>query len=97
MSAATHTVKEFSMRNRKIWLGMLVMVLVFGMIVVGCGASGGIGQNSTNVRWEYTYITVTSRDTQSPIERANLLGQEGWELVAAGGPGGNGYYDLYFK
>jgi hypothetical protein len=29
-------VKEWKMANKKIWLGMLVMVLAFGMTVVGC-------------------------------------------------------------
>ena len=29
-------VKEKKMANKKIWMGMLVMVLVFGMTVVGC-------------------------------------------------------------
>jgi hypothetical protein len=27
------------MANKKIWLGMLVMVLVFGMMVIGCSSS----------------------------------------------------------
>jgi hypothetical protein len=27
------------MANKRFWLGMLVMVLVFGMTVVGCGGS----------------------------------------------------------
>ena len=29
------------MKNKKLWLGMLVMVLVFGMTVVGCGEEDG--------------------------------------------------------
>jgi hypothetical protein len=29
-------VKEKTMANKKFWLGILVMVLVFGMTVVGC-------------------------------------------------------------
>jgi hypothetical protein len=31
------------MANRKFWLGMLVMVLVFGMAVVGCGGEDDSG------------------------------------------------------
>ena len=31
-------IKEFGMKNKNFWLGMLV--LVFGMVVVGCGARG---------------------------------------------------------
>jgi len=36
-------IKERIMANRKIWLGILVMALVFGMTVVGCsnGSTGG--------------------------------------------------------
>ena len=29
-------IKEFGMKNKNFWLGMLVIVLVFGMTVVGC-------------------------------------------------------------
>ena len=32
-------VEEKTMSNKKFWVGMLVMVLVFGMSVVGCGGS----------------------------------------------------------
>jgi hypothetical protein len=39
------------MANKKIWLGILVMVLVFGMTVAGCGSPGlsgtwGLASNS---------------------------------------------------
>jgi uncharacterized lipoprotein YehR (DUF1307 family) len=34
-------VKETFMKDRKIWLGMLAMVLVFGITVVGCDNNGG--------------------------------------------------------
>jgi hypothetical protein len=38
------------MANRKFWLGMLVMALVFGMTVVGCsdGSTGGGGSKKNN-------------------------------------------------
>jgi hypothetical protein len=35
-----HENKEKIMANKKIWLGMLVTVLAFGMTVVGCGGDG---------------------------------------------------------
>jgi len=41
------------MTNKKIWLGILVMVLVFGIAVVGCnnGSSGGVGGNDEADTW----------------------------------------------
>lgn len=36
-------VKERTMVNKNLWLGILVMVLVFGMTVVGCDNGGGKG------------------------------------------------------
>jgi len=43
------------MTNRKNWLGVLVIVLVFGMTVVGCGDGGG-GETdpALNGTWGYT-------------------------------------------
>jgi len=43
------------MANKRIWLGMLVIVLVFGMAVIGCGGSGlnGTWANETG---RTTYI-----------------------------------------
>jgi len=41
--------KEKLMANRKIWLGILVMVLVFGMTVVGCdNGSGNSGSDGND-------------------------------------------------
>jgi hypothetical protein len=36
-------VKEKKMANKRSWLGMLVMVLVFGMTVVGCVTTSSVG------------------------------------------------------
>ena len=40
-SQATIAAKGEKMANRKFWLGMLVLALVFGMTVVGCGGDEG--------------------------------------------------------
>jgi hypothetical protein len=47
--------KEGTMKNKKNWLGLLVMVLVFGMTVVGCG--DGDDDKSTN--GDAKTITIT--------------------------------------
>jgi hypothetical protein len=53
-------VKEKTMANKKLWLGMLVLVLVFGMTVVGCDDSdsgnGGGGDPDT-----WTNVTSLSQ------------------------------------
>ena len=36
------------MANKKLWLGILVMVLVFGMTVVGCDNNSTDGSNTEN-------------------------------------------------
>jgi hypothetical protein len=41
-------VKEKIMANKRFWLGMLVMVLVFGMTVVGCDDGNGNGNGNSN-------------------------------------------------
>jgi len=47
--------KEKKMANRKNWLGILVIVLVFGMTVVGCGdGSGGGTDPALNGTWSST-------------------------------------------
>jgi hypothetical protein len=45
-------VKEKTMANKKFFVGMLVMALVFGMVVVGCedGSTGG-GDPALNGTW----------------------------------------------
>ena len=48
------------MANKKFWLGMLVMVLVFGMTVIGCDNDGGGADTPTN---ETAGITTAQRAT----------------------------------
>jgi len=65
-------VKEKTMANKKFWVGMLVMVLAFGMMVVGCDNptnNGGSNNGSTifdpTGTWDFTVngmatiITIT--------------------------------------
>jgi hypothetical protein len=39
-------------------------------------------QSSANVRWEYTTLSVDRLNDAGIQREANLLGLEGWELVA---------------
>ena len=48
------------MANKKFWLGMMVMVLVFGMTVIGCDNDGGEADTPTN---ETAGITTEQRAT----------------------------------
>ena len=58
--------------NKKIIIGVLMFCLLAFAAVMA------FSQNvpSGNVRWEYTTITFD-------IDRANQLGQQGWELVTS--------------
>jgi hypothetical protein len=52
-------------------VGLLVFVTIFAF-----------AQNSPNVRWEYTGFYGNYKDQYSEsIQKANQLGQQGWELV----------------
>ena len=49
------------MANKKIWLGILVMALVFGMTVIGCddGNDDGGGGGNLDGTWVATGLTLT--------------------------------------
>jgi len=51
------------MKNKKIWLGMLVITLVFGMTVIGCGGGSLVG------RWSLE----SGQPTYGNIEKMELL------------------------
>jgi hypothetical protein len=54
------------MSNKKIWLGMLVMALVFGMTVVGCeddsggGNNGGGSGGGGGITWTFNNLSSVS-------------------------------------
>jgi hypothetical protein len=54
--------KEKKMANRRFWLGMVVMVLAFGMTVVGCDENEE--DKDTEVRW-----TWVENNTDDPITK----------------------------
>jgi len=58
------------MANRKNWLGLLVIVLVFGMMVVGCGdgGDGGSGSNPLIGKWYYTQETADAGTYEEAYE-----------------------------
>jgi len=74
------------MKNKKFWLGMLVLTLVFGMTVIGCGEDEDTPEEDTT-----TYIPPTPQpgDTASdPINRAENINlgtmtssTEGWQQL----------------
>jgi hypothetical protein len=78
------------MANKKIWLGILVMVLVFGMMVVGCdndstndsktdSALNGTWVSSDGSGWAYKFnngILETSRNGK-PREKLTYTANDG--------------------
>jgi len=51
------------MKNRRFWLVMLVMTLVFGMTVIGCdngtGGGGGSGPKTVTIKYKLTGTVAT--------------------------------------
>ena len=64
------------MKNKKMWLGILAMVLVFGMAVIGCDNDDGNGGG---------YFTVTDIPAEFNGQFAWLGGEDGTEEVFVGG------------
>ena len=64
------------MANKKFWLGMLVMVLVFGMAVIGCGNGDGNGGG---------YFTVTDMPAEFNGQFAWLAAMDETEEFFVGG------------
>ena len=48
------------MANRNLWMGMLVMVLVFGMTVVGCGGDEETKEPAIFFDWDITVRDISS-------------------------------------
>jgi len=66
--------------NKKIIVGVLVVCLLVFVAVMA------FAQNSSNNRWEYRVLTLDGQIDHSEyrnefIQKANALGQEGWELI----------------
>ena len=85
------------MVNKKIWLGIPVMVLVFGMIVVGCdngitngnGNSNGIGDGTDpalNGTWVQNIVFGTIVNIETVYNNGNF------EVFMNGQPLGKGTY-----
>ena len=60
------------MANKKFWVGMLVMVLVFGMTVIGCDTGGGEQQPPTPLQQAIYWANEDARrwttsDGQGPF------------------------------
>ena len=75
------TLKGRGFMNRKIIFGMAFALLV-GVAIV-------YAQNNapkTIERWEYTILEISGMSFSSAIQRANQLGEQGWEH-AEGIPG----------
>jgi len=70
------------MTKKRFWLGMLVMVLAFGMMVVGCGDkdSGGGGGGTGN---KITITGITGFTGQNMV-MVGLMSENGDEIMGLG-------------
>jgi len=57
---------------------IIICVLVFCLLAFGAVMAFSQSVPSGNVRWEYTQLDTAGGLS---INRANQLGQEGWEIV----------------
>jgi hypothetical protein len=80
--------KERKMANKKLWLGILVIVLVLGMTVVSCGN----GVTSDNVGISYAKPPQVSSVTVTKTTNKQFF-IISWDAVAGEANG----YSLYFK
>ena len=75
-----NTKEEKTMKNKRFWLGMLVMVLVFGLTAVGCdndstgdNNSGGNNSGSGNVPNAPTGVNATRQTANSVLVKWNSV------------------------
>ena len=63
--------------KKKIIISVLVFCLLAFVAVMA------FSQSNSNVRWEYNNVNMWDNfNSNWNVQRANELGQEGWELVA---------------
>jgi hypothetical protein len=75
-------VKEKTMANRNFWLGILVMVLIFGMTVVGCDDSSTNGGNNDAKKITITDLTGKTGGIIINVVSANGLVAQGMGAIA---------------
>ena len=63
------------MANKRVWWGMLVMVLVFGMLAVGCGNSKVTRENYDMIRTGMTFDQVREiMGKAKSVDETDVLG-----------------------
>jgi hypothetical protein len=67
-----YKLRSFVMTNKKIWLGILAIVLVFGMTVVGCGDDGG-GKVDAKYRGTYKSFAYSGTTSLTTIEYTYII------------------------
>jgi hypothetical protein len=77
------------MKNKKIWLGMLALALIFGMTVVGCGEDDENWVPITQI--PYNYLNTTWRLTAEYGPPTITFGLDAGKLSYSM-PGGYGNY-----
>ena len=80
------------MKNRKIWFGFLVMVLVFGLVVVGCGGDS----SSSSILTLNELNLVTETPSSSVLTSLGISEGEFNSIISAAGGGYQGYLDRGF-
>jgi hypothetical protein len=74
--------QEERMTNRKILLGMLVIGLVFGFMVIGCGDDSSDDENSFKGSWSGTFTPKVSGVEGDEIDATISLTDTTWALNA---------------
>jgi hypothetical protein len=96
-ASTTKVRRKKTMVNKKIWLGILVMVLVFGMTVVGCDDGSNNNNNNDDDPDPSTQTPLTGTVTVSSDVTINTInGKETMKLTAdISGLNGDSLYYFY--
>ena len=78
------------MNKKFIFLGMLICLLAFAAVMV-------YSRNAHDICWEYIVHSVSTEAGASLTGDANVMGKEGWELVAAHHNALNDRFYMYYK
>ena len=73
------------MANKRFWLGILVMMLVFGMTAFSCGADQGGSFTITNIssRFDGKFVVLEGKGMSSKIIGAQSLDPSDWSGTGA--------------
>jgi hypothetical protein len=76
----SHQSEDKTMANKKIWLGMLVMILAFGMMVMGCSSTPASFRKGSASAGDTSILLRQGLDPEQAFREANfIINRHGFE------------------